>query len=196
MHQLDRAHVSGLVTCWCGRAISMTAMMAAKLGLPRQTSAQHLHAWLHAHMFHSVRFCMINIGLQVLSWYMALYIAACCPCFKFVYSSMTVPTPACRLQLHSIALRVTLPFYVKQHAICHLYVMSIAMANWLRKIPVCGKQYINTCTKQTKSITVLLQTLVSWLYYKAMICVQKPNSLSFTRYAPSFLWCTARIITC
>ncbi len=45
----------------------MTAMMTAKSGQPHQTSAQHLHAWLHAYMYHSVRFCMITIGLQVLS---------------------------------------------------------------------------------------------------------------------------------
>ncbi|DBB13371.1 TPA: hypothetical protein ACH3X3_005104 [Trebouxia sp. C0006] len=30
----------------------------------------------------------------------------------------------------------------------------------------------------------------------ALFCVQKPISLLYRRYAPSFLWCTARIITC
>ena len=45
----------------------MTAMMTAKSGQPRETSAQHLHAWLQAYMYQSVCFCMITIGLQVLS---------------------------------------------------------------------------------------------------------------------------------
>ena len=46
---------------------------------------------------------------------------------------------------------------------CHL--SSVCHVHWLRKIPVCGKQYIDTCTKKTISITVLLQTQVSWLYF-------------------------------
>ena len=56
--------------------------------------------------------------------------AACCTCFKFDYSSMTVPMPACGLQLHSTAFTDTLPFYVKRHAICHLYAMSIGSARY------------------------------------------------------------------
>ena len=43
---------------------------------------------------------------------------------------MTVPTPACGLQLHLIAFTVTLPFYVKRHAIRHLYAMSIGSAKY------------------------------------------------------------------
>ena len=101
--------------------------------------------------------------------------AACCTCFKFDYSRMTVPMPACGLQLHSTAITDTLPFYVKRHAICHLYAMSIFSARY---------QWVASNTsihvKKTISITVLLQMQVSWL----ILCAethQRPLSCGVQR---------------
>ncbi len=56
---------------------------------------------------------------------------------------------------------------------CHL--SSVCHVHWLRKIPVCGKQYIDTCTKQTKSIKH--NCAAANTVTRALFCVQKPNSL-------------------
>ena len=91
--------------------------------------------------------------------------------------------PACGLQLHSIAFKVTLPFYVKRHAICHLYAMSIGSATY-------------QCVASNTSIHVPKNNkhncAAADAGIMALCCVQKPNSGQSGLM--SLFWQTERLV--